>query len=143
MRHEYDGDLEPPRGAEHLACGNGVRRFLYLDEVWAAVAEQGLERAPAVRCLVELSPFAHPARGQRKHLEPALPLPCDVDRPAEPRLAPALRNGDGDLEAPGRERAQFAAVSRLEIGVGEDEDSSQNGRHRTRTCDLRYVRPAL
>jgi hypothetical protein len=34
-------------------------------------------------------------------------------------------------------------VRGLQIGVGNDEDSTQNGRHRTRTCDLRYVRPAL
>src|SRR6059036_2945041 len=102
----------------------GVRLFLYLDEVGAAVAQQRLERAPAVRRLVELSPLAHPARRQRKHLEAALPLPRDVDRPAEPGLAPALRDSDGDFQPTGCERAQFAAVSRLEIGVGEDENST-------------------
>ena len=69
------------------------------------------------------------AGGEGKDFESPLAFPGDIDRPAEPGLAPPLGDGDGDLEPTGRQRAELAAVSRLEIGVGEDEDSAHQMRN--------------
>src|SRR5206468_6344162 len=97
VREQHDGDAEAARGAEHLAGGVGVGLFFDLDEIGAAVAQQRLERAAAVLGFGDFA-LAHAAGGEGKDLEAALPFPRDVDRPAEPRFAPALRNGNGDFE---------------------------------------------
>src|SRR5262245_37640386 len=143
MGEQHDGDAEPACGAEDLARDRGVGLLLDLDEVGAAVAQQRLEGAPGVGRVGDVALGAHAAGGEREDLEPALALPGDVDGPAEPRLAPALRAGDGDLETASGEGAQFSPMGGLQVGVREDENSTQNGRHWTRTSDLRYVRPAL
>ncbi len=136
MREQHGGDAEAAGGGEHLLGHGGVGLFFYLNEIGAAVAQQRLERAAPVG-------LVRGAGGEGKDLEAALAFPGDVDRLAEPGVAPALRHGDSDFETTRRQRAQLAAMTRLQIRVGQDEGSAQNGRHRTRTCDLRYVRPAL
>src|SRR2546425_12332934 len=107
-----------------------------------------------------------------KDFDAALTLPADLERPPQPRLAPALRHANGDVELAGGERAQLAPVGGVDVGRGDDENAAHsqtrnaevgtrnrsaacpfriprsafrigNGRYRTRTCDLRYVRPAL
>src|SRR5207247_10967554 len=105
---------------EHLTRRRRARLFFYLHEVGTPVAEQRLERTAAVRRFCDLAFVPHAVRGQREDLEAALALPRDVDRLAEPRLPPALRNGDGGFQPTGRERAQLAAVGWLEIGVAEN-----------------------
>src|SRR3989441_4988848 len=117
-----------------------------------------------------------------KDFDAALTLPADLERPPQPRLAPALRHANGDVELAGGERAQLPPVGGVDVGRGDDENTAHqtkmgradcgrwsvtvgvaeradltrvnsalrtphsalgNGRYRTRTCDLRYVRPAL
>src|SRR5205823_3434862 len=94
------------------------------------------QRPAAVFRFGELALGTHAARGHGEYLEPALALPRDVDRPAEPRLAPALRNGDGDLQPTCRECTQLAPVGGLDVGVGKDEDPHQM---RSAKCGMRNL----
>jgi hypothetical protein len=61
--------------------------------------------------------------GERAHLDAVLAFPGDLRCRAEHAIAPALRHADRDVEAAGRERVQFAAVRRRQIGMRNDEDA--------------------
>jgi hypothetical protein len=113
MRQQHDGNAEPAGRAHDLLGDERGGLFFYLDEIGAAVAQQRFERAASVAGLVQLAFRADAAGREREDLEAALPLPGDVDRPAEPGIAPALRDGDGDLETARSEGAQFSPVGGL------------------------------
>ena len=98
MREQHDGNGEPARGGEHLARRMRGGLFFYLNKIRPAVSQQRPERSARVFRFLEHAFLSHAARGQGKDLETALPFPRHVDRPAEPRLAPALWNGDRHLE---------------------------------------------
>jgi len=81
MREQHGGDAEAAGGAEHLLGHRRVALFFYLNEIGPPVAQQRPERAAAIVVLSELS-------GGKDSRPPGVPR--DVDRLAEPRIAPAL-----------------------------------------------------
>src|SRR5881392_3207253 len=65
MREQHDGNGEAAGGAEHLARGERVGLFFYLNEIGAAVAQQRPERAASVFRFGDFGlAAAHAAGGQ-------------------------------------------------------------------------------
>src|SRR2546425_9249439 len=65
-----------------------------------------------------------------KDFDTALALPADLERPPQPRLAPALRHPDGDVEVAGGERAQLPPVRGVDVDAGDDENAAHGKRER-------------
>ena len=136
MGEQNRGQTQVAGGSHRLLGRRCGRFFFYLHQVGSLVAQQRVQRAAAE---LERVGLAVVARRDGEDLDPVLALPRDLDRRAEHRVAPALRDADGDVDATRGERAQLAAVRSGEVGVRDDQDAVHENQMPSAECGMRNV----
>ncbi len=131
---QHRGDLEAAGRAHQLQRRPGARLLLHLHQVGPLVPQQRREGPAGVAQPVGPAGARH---RDGKDFDAPLALPADLERAPQPRLAPALRHADGDVEVAGGERAQLSPVGGVDVGRGDDENAAHENQLRIANCGLR------